>query len=58
MIDSGEKQEEYRAITPYWKKRFKCRAGIPAPESCSNCPFGAVKHWTLYFFIMVIPVKQ
>ena len=43
MIDSGEKQEEYRAITPYWKKRFKCCAGIPAPESCSNCPFGGCK---------------
>lgn len=40
MIDSGEKKEEYRAITPYWRKRIKCCAGMPTPGSCLNCPFG------------------
>lgn len=50
MIDSGEKQEEYRAITPYWKKRFKCCAGIPAPESCSNCSFGGCKILGVVYF--------
>jgi hypothetical protein len=38
MIASGEKKEEYRAIKPYWNRRFyRCLAGSTRKQYFGDC---------------------
>ena len=60
MIESGQKKEEYREITPYWVKRlvYPCSGSKNCFDKCSNCSALHYRHYDTVEFSLGYPKRD